>query len=278
MTGSTVLAIDLAPEKRRGEAASYIFVSFHLGLGLGPVLGEAVLAHGSYHRVFAWLTGLMVAGAVVALFLPYRPGHPGAPPSPLIHRNALVPGTVVALGMVGFVAFSTFVPLYGREIGMNHIGPVFVVASISIAVVRVVFGKLPDRLGPVRATSIALALTVAGAVLVSVWGAAVGVYLAAGVFAGGLALQTPSLIPVAVHGVAPHERAAAMSTFTMFMDLSSALTGPLFGVIASGVGYRATFLTTGVCAVAAAVVLHRSLAPRWRAVTATSAVPSAVTR
>ena len=42
MTGSTTLAIDLAPVHRRGEAASYILVAFHLGLGIGPLLGEFV--------------------------------------------------------------------------------------------------------------------------------------------------------------------------------------------------------------------------------------------
>jgi MFS family permease len=171
---------------------------------------------------------------------------------------------VAAFGIVPFVAFSTFVPLYGREIGLTRVGPVFVVASISIAVARLVFGKVPDRIGPVRTCTIALAFTAAGALVVSAWGAPVGVFVAAAVLAGGMALQTPSLIPAAVHGVPPAERASALATFTMFMDVSVALTGPVFGLVAGRAGYRTTFLTSGVCAAAALVVLRRTLAPRWR--------------
>lgn len=266
MTGSTVLAIDLAPAQRRGEAASYILVAFHLGLGLGPVVGEAVLAQTSYDGVWFTLAALMAGGAVVALMLPHRPGNPHAPKSPWLHPNGFAPGTVAAFGIVAFVAFSFFVPLYAREIGLNRVGPVFVVASISIALVRIVFGRAPDALGPIRSGTIALLLTAAGAVVVAMWHAVPGVYLAAAILAGGMALQTPSLIPVAVHRVEVHERASALATFTMFMDLSVALTGPLMGLLASGAGYRVTFLVGGACALVGLVILRGFLAPRWRAV------------
>lgn len=268
MTGSTVLAIDLAPVARRGEAASYILVAFHLGLGLGPVVGESVLHRSSYHRVFLVLGAMMIAGMFVAFLLPRRPGHPDAPTSPWLHPTGVAPGLVAAFGIVAFVSFSTFVPLYAREIGLDNVAPVFVVASIAIALVRIAASRVPDRIGPIRSGTIALGVTVVGTVVLAAWSAVPGVYLAAAVLAGGMALQTPSLIPVAVHGVDPHERASAMATFTMFMDLSVALTAPVFGLIAGGAGYRLTFLTGGVAAAIAVVLLYTVLAPRWRAATA----------
>lgn len=264
MTGATVLAIDLAPESRRGEAASYILVAFHLGLGLGPLGGEALLEASSYGFVWATLAVLSLAGAAVAMFLPHRPGDPDAPPSPWIHPAAITPGVVSAFGIAAFVAFSVFVPLYGREIGLDKVGGVFMVASISIAVVRLAFGRAPDVLGPIRACTIALGLTVAGAVVIAAWETIAGVYVAAVVLAGGMALQTPSLIPVAVEGVDPRQRSSAMATFTMFLDLSVALVGPLVGLVVAGAGYRTAFLTGGLMSAIALVVLHVRLAPRWR--------------
>ena len=37
-TGSTTLAVELAPAYRRSQAASYILIAVHVGMGLGPVL------------------------------------------------------------------------------------------------------------------------------------------------------------------------------------------------------------------------------------------------
>jgi MFS family permease len=263
MTGATVLAIELAPPARRGEAASYVLVSFHLGLGLGPVAAEKLLAATSYRTVWLVLAAMMVAGTLVASALPHRPGDRDAPPAPWIHPAGLAPGMSAAFGIVAFVTFSTFVPLYARTLGMEDVGAVFMVASISIAVARLVFGKVPDLIGPIRSDTIALVLTAAGAVIAAGWAAVPGIYAAAAVLAAGMSLQTPSLIPVAVYGVPDHERASAMATFTMFMDLSVALTGPVMGLVVAGLGYRAAFLTGGAMAIAAIVVVFTKLAPHW---------------
>ncbi|MET0909438.1 MAG: MFS transporter [Ilumatobacteraceae bacterium] len=264
MTGSTVLAIDLAPASRRGEAASYILVAFHLGLGLGPVAGEALLSAASYDAVWVGLAALALMGAGVATLLPHRPGHPDAPASPWINRSGIAPGLVVAFGIVGFVAFSTFIPLYARDIGLEQVGAVFMVASISIALMRIVFGRAPDVLGPIRAGAIAIALTIVGSLVAAFWSTVVGVFVAAAVLAGGMALQTPAMIPVAVHGVDPNQRSSAMATFTMFMDLSVALTGPIVGLVVSGVSYQVAFLATVGTSVVALVLLLGNLAPQWR--------------
>jgi MFS family permease len=267
VTGATVRAIAVAPDARRGEAASYIFVAFHLGLALGPVAGETLVSAFSYHVAWTVLGLIALCGASVAAALPHRPGDRFAPVAPWIHRQALLPGTIFAFSNVGFAAFTIFVPLYAREVGLDRVGLVFTVASLTLVVVRVVFGRVPDRIGPVRSGSIALGVTAFGAVVAAAWHTPTGIFVAAAALSGGIALQTPSLIPVAVR-VAPHERASAMATFTLFMDLSTALTGPVFGLIVSGLGYSAAFAAAGVFAMIALVILHVSLAPRWRAVSA----------
>jgi MFS family permease len=270
ITGSTALAIDLAPVSRRGEAASYILVAFHLGLGLGPVGAEVLRDAMSYDAVWVIVGGLALLGAAVAMLLPVRRGDPSAAPSPWIHPSGIAPGLVAAFGLVAFVAFTTFVPLYSREIGLEKVGTVFMVASISIAVARIAFARVPDLLGPIRTGTIALSVTILGALTLALWNTIPGVYASAVVLAAGLSLQTPSMIAVAVHGVADNQRTSAIATFTMFMDLSVAVTGPLIGLIVSGTSYRIAFLTAVCTTVVALLVLYRNLAPRWRA--STSAV------
>lgn len=108
-------------------------------------------------------------------------------------------------------------------------------------------------------------MTVGGAVTVAMWSSVAGIFVAAAILAGGMALQTPALMTVAMRGVASHERSSAMATFTLFMDLSVALTGPVIGLIVAGVGYRTAFLTGGAVALVALAGLHLNLAARWRA-------------
>ena len=57
--GAATVINDLAPEERRGEAVSLYSLGVWGGLAIGPVLGEAVLARGSYNAV--WLTAASCA-------------------------------------------------------------------------------------------------------------------------------------------------------------------------------------------------------------------------
>ena len=264
VTGSTLLSIELAPESRRSEAASYILISFHVGMGLGPTGGEALLGWLGYAEVFGAI-GLVAASAgVVAMALAYRPGDPDAAPGPLVHPNAIGPGSVTLFGVFAFNGFLMFVPLYSREVGLADVGPVFLVSSITVVTVRVLFARVPDAVGPIRAGSFALGLTVLAALVVALWPTPAGVYLGAALLAGGLSLQSPSFIAIAVEGVRPSERGSAMATFTGFFDVANALIGPVFGLIVSGLDYRAAFLTAAGMAVVALAILNGVVAPRWR--------------
>jgi MFS family permease len=273
MTGATTLAIDLAPVDRRGEAASFILVSFHLGLATGPLLGEWVRDTWSYDTVWWVLSGVMLLGGGISFALPYRGRSATAEKSKLLHPNGVLPGMVLGLGMMGSISITMFVSLYGKEIGLARVAPVFVLISIVIIVVRVFGRRLPDRLGSVRSTTLSLVIAIAGLILLAAWSNVAGLYIGVIVVSTGAALIMPSLIPVAVHGVEDHRRASALATFTMFVDVAIAITGPLFGLIAGGrTGYRGVFIAGAITAFAALVITRRSLAPRLAA--QISALPS----
>lgn len=262
VTGATTLSLDIAPAHRRGQAASYMLIAFHVGLGLGPVGGEALLDRFSFSTVFACIGVCAAACALVARTLPVRPTAPAAEPTPLVHRGALLPGVVSLLGVFAFNGFLQFAPLYGREIGLEDVGLVFTVASGTIIIVRIAFGSLPDRVGPIPAASGALVVTMIAATTVALWSAPVGMFIGAALLAMGLSLQSPSLITLAADGVPDRERGAAMATFTGFFDIANATIGPMVGLIVIGAGYRAAFLATGVFALVGLLVLQLGLRPR----------------
>lgn len=274
MTGATVLSIDLAPPGRRSQAASYILIAFHVGLGIGPLAAEGVFGAGTSTVLWLSLSAVAGLGGVVAMLLPHRPGDPQARPGPLIHPAALAPGLVTLLGVAAFNGFLTFVPLYGREVGLDDVGLVFTVASFTIVVSRVLLSRVPDLVGPIRAGSGALVVTVVASALVALWATPTGVFVGAVLLASGLSLQSPSFMAVAVEGVEPSERGATMATFTASFDVANALVGPMVGLIVSGVGYRTAFLTAGLLSAVALAVLHLVVAPRRRAGVTAALAPS----
>jgi predicted MFS family arabinose efflux permease len=74
----------------------------------------------------------------------------------------------------------------------------------------------------------------------------------------GFALVFPALGVEAVGLVPPASRGAALSAYSVFLDLSLGITGPLAGYIAGEFGYGSVFLFAAIAA-AAAVALSTVL-------------------
>lgn len=265
VTGSTMLGIQLAPPKRRSQAAALVLVSFHAGMGLGPMFAEWMLSALSYAWVWFTAAGVSILSGGLAMLLSLRPGDPNAKPSPMIHRNALLPGVVTLFGVFAFNGFMTFLPLYAREIGMGDAGIAFLVASATMVLIRTTLGRVPDIIGPIRAGSGALVVTVGAMTLVALWATPTGLIVGSALVAAGLSLQSPSFIAIAVDGVSDQERGSAMATFTAFYDVAGAIVGPTLGLIVTNAGYRPAFLTTAAAAAVGLIILHMVVAPRWHA-------------
>ena len=184
----------------------------------------------------------------------------------MIHRSALLPGLVTLFGVFAFNGFMTFLPLYARAIGMEDAGIAFLVASATMVLIRTTLGRVPDIIGPIRAGSWALVVTVGAMVLVAFWATPTGLIVGAALVAAGLSLQSPSFIAIAVDGVSDRERGSAMATFTASYDVAAAIVGPTLGLIVLNAGYRPAFLTTAGAAAVGLVTLHMVVAPRWQAV------------
>ena len=274
--GAATLVADLSPRHRRAEGASYFSVAVFTGLGLGPVLGEWMLDDVRFERTFVAAGCFAFVAAAIAFFAPSRVvspdsqtgddvvTDPGADRSGwrrYVHPAALLPGTVLALGVGSLTAFFLFVPEYSRSVGMASSGGLFLVYSIVSLVIRLFGATLPERLGPRRAVTIALLFFVAGLSVVGAFPSVPALWLAAVLIGLGAAFNYPSLMALTVNRVSDAERATAISSFTMFFEIGSAVSGLVVGALAQLVGDRFAFFAGAFSALVGVWVLRRHVVP-----------------
>ncbi|MDX6656674.1 MAG: hypothetical protein QOH62_1467, partial [Solirubrobacteraceae bacterium] len=115
---------------------------------------------------------------------------------------------------------------------------------------RLIAGRLPDTLGPLRAAAAAGCAEAVGLALLAL-AHSLPVALAGGIVMGwGFSLLFPSLALVAISSIPEHRRGAALGTFTAFFDVGFGLGAPMAGAVASLAGYPAAFWVASAAAAA----------------------------
>ena len=272
--GGATLVADLAPARRRAEAASYFSVAVFGGLGVGPILGEAVLDEARFGRAFAVAGISALVGAVVAVFAPARvvsaeQAAGVTPPPPiartgwakLVHPAAVLPGVVLACAVVPLAAFVNFIPDHSRAVGMGASGGLFALYAFLSLAIRIVGAKLPERLGPRRSVTIALSLLAVAMSVLALVGSEWALWLGAGLVGLGVAFNYPSLMALTVNRVDDADRASVVSSFTMFFEVGTAIGGLALGPLAEIVGKQRSFFGGAAACLLGIYVLRRHVVP-----------------
>jgi MFS family permease len=260
-TGAATAIADIAPEARRGEAVSYFSLALFLGIGLGPLIGETLLDAGSFTWVWTGSAVLATLAVLIALRMPdpKLEDSPETAPFRLLHPKAVLPGIILAMTIWGFAGFSSFVPLYARQIGMAGSRFVFLTYSVVIILIRSFGARIPDILGARRSATISTLVSAAGLVLIGAATQPWVLFLSTAVFGVGQALCFPALISLALAGAAASERSSVIGSFTAFVDVAFGV-GPLtLGVVAELAGVRSVFWVSAGLAMVGLAVLTTKL-------------------
>jgi MFS family permease len=253
-TAGSVWTVTLAPRDRRGQLIGLYGVSMWGGIAVGTLAG-GLLRTAGYPAVWAFCACLPLAGMALIAMVPAdaRPAdgqRPGLRVS-LQLRPALIPGTGLALAAAGYAGLASFVVLYLKSRGIPDGVLVLSVFSAVYAGTRFFIGRLPDRLGPRRVAAWSGIGEALGLLIIAV-APDLPVAIAGSVVMGtGFSLLHPSFALEVVNRAAPGRQGAALGAYTSFWDLGLSVWGPVTGVLAAGLGYRAVFIVGAICAVAA---------------------------
>jgi MFS family permease len=271
-TAGSAWIVDIAPPERRGRVIGLYGLAVWAGLSIGPLVGELLLHASGYTMVWLFAGVSPLVGALIALRLP-DPFHPLADAEdehhPLIAREAIRPGTALALGSLGYATVATFVVLHLEARGVGHGATVFGAFATMVVVTRLIGGDLPDRVGPARVATAAALVEAVGLTAMAV-AHSLPVALAGALAMGAaFSLLYPSLSLIVVGQVPETRRGAALGTFTAFFDAGIGFGAPLAGIAAALAGYEGAFLFAASVAVLSSATIALTISSRGRTLLAT---------
>ncbi|WP_397449202.1 MFS transporter [Pseudomonas sp. NA-150] len=185
-------------------------------------------------------------------------------PAPIVHGErmpflhvlgrVLPHGTGLALGGIGFGTIATFITLYyashswpNAVLCLSLFGACFIGA-------RLLFGSFIHRIGGFRVAIACLLVETLGLLLLWLAPSPTLALAGAALTGFGFSLVFPALGVEAVNLVPASSRGAAVGAYSLFIDLSLGITGPVAGAIASGFGFASIFLFAALAALVGMVL------------------------
>jgi len=259
-------AADIVPASRRIEGIGLFGVSGMLPMALSGALGDFILARTSYGALFATAAGASVIATLLSIPLREPPRAEGERPRGL--AAALFDRSLVAL-WAGGLCFATaigsyfgFLKTFVLERPVGQLGTFFAAYSLIAVALRVLFGTVPERVGPKRVLAGALTSLIVGLSVLAIASHPAHL-LAAGLLCGlGHGWAFPILLGLVISRARATERGAALAIYTALFDAGVLLGGPLFGAIIEAFSYRTMFLSAAaLVAVGIAILKWGDIAP-----------------
>lgn len=262
-TAATVIATDLTPPARRGEAMGVYGLASAAALAVGPFLGGELAHRWGFRSTFLIATAIEAAALALAWTLPEtRPARePSLAPAPPAAAGALArfwrrwfstaavrPSALVLTLYVSYGGLTALLPLFAERRQLGNPGLFFTVFALVSFAARPAAGRLSDRHG--RRAVIAPALAVTGLSMVLL-GLATSprLFLAAAVLYGvGFGAGQPALLAMTADRVPAGERGRAMGTLYTAWELGIAGGAVALGFCAARLGYSAAWWTAAAIA------------------------------
>ena len=242
--GSTI-AVDLVPQKRRGEGIGVFGLSMTIAMAIGPLIAILITGDGGYNRLFFSAAAFSFLGLMLSLFVrvpKIKKQENKFSFSSLIEKKALPVSLNMFFITIPYGGIISFIALYGRSINIESSGVFFLLLALGIAVSRIVSGKSFDRVGPKKISLLGLSLLIIGLFVLAFYKNVIGYHLAALVLGFGFGILMATFQAIANHNVAAEKRGAANSTYLTFFDLGIGFGMLLVGYLIQVLDYSGTFL------------------------------------
>ena len=242
-SGSIGWGIGRVGAQNTAKVISWNGIASYGAIAVGAPLGVMMVNHWGMWSMGASIIALAALGLLLAWPKLAAPIVSGVR-LPFLHvlGRVLPHGTGLALGSIGFGTIATFITLYYAAQHWENAVLCLSLFGASFIGARLLFGNMINRLGGFRVAIACLSVETVGLLLL--WLAPnPQLALAGAALSGfGFSLVFPALGVEAVNLVPASSRGAAVGAYSLFIDLSLGITGPLVGAVAAGFGFASIFL------------------------------------
>lgn len=228
-TGTAAMLADVVPEDRRGEALGWFGFAGSLGMGIGPALGSFIFLDYGYSVLFSSASFIAFLSAFCIMAIPESlpKSERQAISWDLIkikwkdfyESRVLHPSLVFFLYAYSFGAVYTLMSDKQESLGIDNKGLFFTVYILITAFVRIVSGRLSDKVGRKEVVAVGVFVLIIALYLMSITDNLT--LLIASAVAYGIAhgTTTPALIAWVTDLSKEKHRGRAFSTMYIAMEL-----------------------------------------------------------
>jgi MFS family permease len=252
-TGNAAYVADIVPFNRRGEALGIIGVAVSSGTASGFYIGGYIGSVYSIDYVFyasaitALLSIIIVAGMneTITEKVKFNFGMLKLKKGEIIEKRVLVPAIYMAFSVFSFGLVLTMMPDYSTFLGIENKGlffGVFVLASLGV---RIVAGKISDRIGRVKVLKFSSFLLFIAMILVA-YSYSLPTLIGAGIVFGiAVGMNSPTVFAWAIDLAEDSKRGKALATLYIFLEIGIGMGAFISGWVYSNAAtnFRMTFFT-----------------------------------
>jgi MFS family permease len=254
-TGVSSYMADIVPANRRGEAMGYLGFFCSIGMAAGPLLGSYLAQNYSLNTMFYMASVSSLITLLMSLAIPENKNQEDAPSWKIIfkvsledfwEKRILPVAILMLLTEYTFGVVLTVIPDYTTLLGFENKSIFFSLFVLSSVIVRVLTGKLSDRIGRPPVLKIALLICILASIVL-IFGETQFWFLASSVILGfGLGMASPTLFAWTIDLANPKKIGRAFATLYISLELGigigalisgtllSKITNPYFWIFFSG--------------------------------------------
>lgn len=244
------IASDLVPVSRRGEGMGYFSSASTVAMSIGPPLGIMLMGNKGFPNLFIGAS----INTLIALILIYfiqvpkiemevnREGFT----SRLVEKKALFPAFLALLLGFTYGGITSFITLFGKEIGIENVGWFFTINAIFILIIRSIAGRIFDKKGHFWAIVPGAIFSFLGVLILSYVRSTGILILSAMLYGIGFGTVQPSLLAWAVNSAEPARRGSANATYFSAFDIGIGLGSVVLGNIGEFLSYSQMYRISSI--------------------------------